>query len=101
MITVKYKRDVFLGIHDLIVQVLESKMTSEDDKLLACSLYHILQRIDVKLCVVKDSYQMKLMPFEAQAMRILYLDYLNNPSTYIGNHLHALANKVHKLLNHY
>lgn len=100
MIKVKYKRDVLQGIRDLIVKILDTRMDSEDNKLLACALWHFVQRVDIKLCSVKDSYQIKLQPFEAQALRMLYLDYLGDPSTYIGNHLHALSNQVHRQLHH-
>lgn len=35
-------------------------------------------------------------PAQAFALRILYTDYINNPTCYLGNKLHILAVEVHK-----
>ncbi len=96
------KRAVAEGIKEIIETLIESNPTTDDDRLLIACLAEIAAMLDVKLSPykpTKEEYPLTLTASQAIALRILSTDYQTDKTTYLGNHLHILANNIHKQYN--
>jgi hypothetical protein len=95
-------RAVAFGVKDLIDDLINSKPTTDDDRLLIACLAEIAAMLENKIGgykPIKEAYPLTLTPAQAIAIRILSTDYQPDKTSYIGNHLHILANQIHKQYN--
>jgi hypothetical protein len=83
-------------LKETIEVILQNKPCNDDDKLLFAALAEIKDRLYTKLGKFQDEYTVSFTPTQAIALRILYVDYINNPTTYLGNRLHQVAMEVHQ-----
>ena len=90
----KFKRQLLEALDKLIEVLIEQNPQADDDRLLLSVLSEIQARIYAKLYTVQGEYQMSFTPAQAFALRLLYTDYVNNPTTYLGNKLHMISNEV-------
>lgn len=88
-----YVEALYSAICDI---VMTTPALADDDKLLHAVLDEIARRLYIKMAVVKDKYTISFTPAQAIALRILYLDYIQDHRTYLGNKLHAIANQVNQ-----
>lgn len=95
-------RPVAEGLKEIIEKLMQSNPTVDDDKLLIACLAEIAALLDVKLSpykAKKSKYAVTFSPAQALALRILSTDYQTDKTTYMGNKLHMLANKIHQQYN--
>ena len=83
-------------LKECIEAILQDAPGNDDDKLLFAALAEIKDRLYTKLGKYQDEYTISFTPAQAIALRILYMDYINNPTSYLGNRLHQVAMEVHK-----
>lgn len=93
---VSLKRQMAETLKQCIETVLENEPADDDDKLLFSALAEIRDRLYSKLGKYQQEYSISFTPAQAVALRILYVDYINNPTSYLGNQLHLVALEVHK-----
>ena len=82
----------------LIAVVLKEKdeAKTDDDKLMLALFKEIADKLGKKLNTIQDTYTLKFSASQAFAIRILYIDYVGDPSTYFGNFLFRLSNQIHQ-----
>jgi hypothetical protein len=83
------------GIDALIAQEPES----DDDRIHLAILGEIKERLYTKLGKPKADFGITLTPAQAIALRILYTDYVQTTTTYLGNKLHTIAVEVAQQYN--
>ena len=93
------KRQLAETLKQSIETVLINHPANDDDKLHYAVLSEIRDRLYAKLGKNQTSYIISFTPAQAFALRILYTDYINNPTSYLGNKLHMLAVEVHQQYN--
>ena len=96
------KRAVAEGLKEIIDNLIKSKPATDDDRLLIACLAEIAAMLEGKLGgykPVKEFYPLTLTPAQALALRILSTDYQTDKTTYLGNHLHIIANQIHQQYN--
>lgn len=86
-------------LQQLIATIVVNKAESDDDKLLAAVLNEISEKIYSKLYTHQNEYQLTFTPAQAFAIRLLYTDYVQTPTSYIGNKLHQVSNQIHQHFN--
>jgi hypothetical protein len=86
------------GFMQLINRMLTDNICkADDDKLMLAALVELKEKIYVKMKTVKKDYTLTVSPAQAIAMRVLYTNYINNPTTFMGNKLMLISNEVEKL----
>lgn len=95
----KFKRTMLEALDKLITMLVETNPPGDDDRLLLSVLSEIQARIYAKLYNVQTEYQMSFTTAQAYALRLLYTDYINDYTTYLGNELHLISNEVKKHFN--
>lgn len=96
----KIQRDVAECIKKAIESVIEKQEIEDDnDRLLLAVLASISQLLNEKLAKGINELKVSLKPDQAIALRIFYFDFINDFTTYEGNKLFALANKIAKEMN--
>jgi len=93
------KRQLAETLKQRIDAILDNDPANDDDKLHYAVLTEIRDRLYVKLIKYQTDYTISFTPAQAFALRILYTDYINDPTCYLGNKLRALAVEVHKQFN--
>jgi hypothetical protein len=93
------KRQLAETLKQRIETILDNDPANDDDKLHCAVLAEIRDRLYVKLIKHQTDYTISFTPAQAFALRILYTDYINNPTCYLGNKLQVLAVEVHKQFN--
>lgn len=93
------KRQLAETLKQRIETIIENNPANDDDKLHYAVLAEIRDRLYVKLIKYQTDYTISFTPAQALALRILYTDYINNPTCYLGNRLHILAVEVTKQYN--
>lgn len=93
------KRQLAETLKQSIEEVLDNNPVNDDDKLHYAVLAEIKDRLYAKLGKYQTNYTISFTPAQAFALRILYTDYINNPTSYLGNKLHGLAVEVHQQYN--
>lgn len=68
----------------------------DDDKLLYANLLEVKLKADQKLAAYKEVYSLTLCPAQAIAVRIMYVNYVIDSTTYLGNKLLQLSNQIHQ-----
>lgn len=92
----KFKRNLLEALQAYIEQLLDQGSNQDDDRLLLSVLAEIHRRIAIKLYTPQHEYQVSFTPAQAMALRLLYIDYICQPESYLGNKMHMVANEVHK-----
>ncbi len=93
----KISRDACESINRVIYAVLaKGEVQDENDMLLLAVLADLSQMLTLKLAKGIMELKIKLTPAQAMALRIFYFDYVNDFTTYEGNKLFHLANKIAK-----
>ena len=88
---VEIKRPFAETLKESIDMILQNSPGDDDDKLLFAALAEVKDRLYLKLVKFQPEYTISFTPTQALALRILYLDYVNNPTSYLGNRLHQVA----------
>jgi hypothetical protein len=91
---IEIKRPFAETLKESIDAILQSSPSDDDDKLLFSALAEVKDRLYLKLGKFQPAYSISFTPTQALALRILYLDYVNNPTSYLGNGLHQVALEV-------
>jgi hypothetical protein len=92
---IKFKLPFAEGFESMINKMLAEKIAQDDDdKLLLAALVEVKERLMKKTLLVQDDYSMRLTAVQAIAMRILYTDYVNEFTSYMGNKLMMISNDV-------
>ena len=93
----KINRDVADSIRLAINNTLEhGKIEDDNDRLLFAALAEISQLLYMKLGKGIMELKLTLTPTQAIAMRLFYFDFVNDVTSYEGNKLFFLANKIAK-----
>ena len=100
----KYKTKLTRCMVDELIVFIERLLvapcsdTSDYDTLLMCELAEVRRKLVSKTEFVQQQYTISFTPAQAFAMRILFKEYIRNPTTYLGNKLHTMSNEI---LHHY
>lgn len=94
-----FKREMVESVKQVIEHILRTAPKTDDDRLHFAVLSEIRDRLYSKLGNYQDDYTISFTPSQAFALRILYTDYFNDPTTYLGNKLHQIATEVYKQFN--
>ena len=97
--TTKQRREFFEGLVQMISDLLGTTPLSDDDKMLIAVLAEMQLPLQKKLLVYQQAYTHSFTPAQAFALRILYVNYYNDPKTYMGNLLLGISNKIHQQFN--
>ena len=99
-IRIKMKRDV----GDILMQTIDTKIelgkaADDNDKLLFSALAEVSLVLYKRLGTNVHDFSIQLTSTQALALRLFYTDFVCDPTTYLGNQLHRIANMVHKQMN--
>ena len=97
----KYKCTLKRELLELLKQYIEAiientQQANDDDKMHSALLAEISDKIYNKLGRFQTEYQISFTAAQALALRILYTDYITEPTSYLGNKMHEIAMGVHK-----
>jgi len=95
-IRIKFKHAFAEGYIRLVDDLLTKTYGEDDDKLLVAGLTEIRHRIYLKMAKQQKEYTLTLTPVQALSIRLLYTDFINDPSTYMGSHLMLISGQVEK-----
>lgn len=84
------------GFIQLVDELLKKRFVDDDDKMLMAALEEIRMRFYNRLGKYQHEYSLHLTPVQALAIRILYTDYINDPTTFMGSKLFMISNEVEK-----
>lgn len=93
-------RDFGDTLMDTIDSTLQTcKAENDNDKLLFSALAEVSLVLYGRLGKNVINFSISVTPTQAMALRMFYTDFICEPTSYIGNGLHRIANEVHKNLN--
>gem|GEM_PF-1974834 len=93
----KINRDVADTIRKVIDETLEKGNVQDDnDRLLFAALAEVSHLLYMKLGKGIMELKLTLTPTQAIALRLFYFDYINDFTSYAGNKLFSLSNKIAK-----
>jgi hypothetical protein len=95
-VQIKFRHDFADGLLKMIDEYLSILYTEDDDKLVMAGLAEVKHRLYVKMERVQKEFTMTLTPVQALSLRILYTDFINEPSTYMGSKLMLISEEVAK-----
>lgn len=78
--------------------LIASEVITDDDRLLLAVAAEIEMKLALKVAVpFHKKALVKFTPAQAFALRIIYNDYYQNPTTQLGNILHQLSNTTNQV----
>ena len=93
----KVKAAMLEGVKQAIDSALTERRPADDSEaLLFACLKQLSDKIYSKLGNWQQSYSISLAPAEALALRLFFVDYINDRSSYLGNQLGIIADGVHQ-----
>jgi hypothetical protein len=92
----KLKRDFCEALMQMIDKLLMLKLVDKFHRLLLCVLAEIRGKLYKAMCDYRREYTMTFTPAQAMGLRMLYVEFFKNHTSYEGNILHKIANEVHK-----
>ena len=95
-VKIKLKHDFAIGLMQLIDIIVAKEYATADDMLIMAGLVEIRHRLIVKVEKFNKEYSLTLTPVQSISMRLLYTDFINEPSSYMGNKLLMISNEVAK-----
>lgn len=93
-IKITFKHDFGEGLLKVIDAHMYLKHETDDDRLIMAGLAEIRHKLYVRLERIQREYSMSLTPVQALSLRLFYTDFINEPTTYIGNKLLGISNQV-------
>ncbi len=91
----KLSQDAIHGLYDAIENIIMQPVQYDDDKLLFATLAQVMSVLyKKKEWLVKKNTSITFKPNQAIALRILYTDYLQDNTSFLGNQLHKISNDV-------
>jgi len=97
----RFKRDFATGLVAVIKKLQSHDLWVDDmDKLHISVLAELSEKLEVKLLKADQTeFQLKLTPAIALSLRILYLEYIKDSTTYMGSKLLVISNEVDRVYN--
>lgn len=95
-VKIKIKDSYMQGFVQLINNLLTKKYEEDEDRLIMANLAELRYRMEVKMLRPQVHYTMTLTPAQALAVRLLYITYVNDRTTAMGNFLGQIADTVHQ-----
>lgn len=93
---IKFKADFATGFCQLVDSLVKQTGDDDDEKLIMAALAEVKMNMQKKLLVPQEKYSVKLSAVQAIAMRILYNDYVQDPTSFMGCHLLSISNSVNQ-----
>jgi hypothetical protein len=88
--------DTVEALHDYLESFLLKQAKEDDDKLLFACLAEVKRLLYIKLAKMQKEYLCSFTPAQALALRILSTNYVQEYTSFLGNKLHQIANKVNQ-----
>lgn len=93
---VEFKHAFAVSLVALIDDLLGKHWDDDDDKLIMAGLAELRARLSKKTEAMQQKYTVKLTPVQSYSLRLLYTQFINDPTSYVGNKLSRIADSVHK-----
>lgn len=95
-VKITVKAQFLEGFIQLVDELLKVSYDTDDDRMVMAALVEIRARFYNRLGKCQTEYSLHLTPVQAFAVRILYTDFINDPTSYMGSKLFVIANDVEK-----
>lgn len=91
----KLSQSTIHGLYNAIEEIIQTPVDDDNDKLLFATLAQIMSVLyKKKEWLIQKNTSVTFLPAQAIALRILYTDYINDATSYLGNQLHKISNEV-------
>jgi hypothetical protein len=92
----KIKHSIVEALVQLITEYLAYQYIDMDDKLVMAALEEVRMKMLKKMLQPQTQYPFTFSAVQAIALSIWFDDYINNPTTQVGNKLHTISLQVKK-----
>ncbi len=93
---VEQSRDFYEALIVLIEQLMLRMPDDNDDKLHLSALCEVLLPLKKKLLNYQSKYTHSFTPTQAIALHILFCDFISDHTSFMGNALHKISQKIHQ-----
>lgn len=93
-IRIKLKHDMVQALIQLFDEYLKMDYLDYEEKLIMASLAEIRHKFWVSTARVQGEYTFTLSPAQSLSMHLFYTQYINQPTSYVGNKLMQISAEV-------